>query len=70
MQVREWNPIINWFNERFGVNIQPSRDIGGPSISDTDKGKIQRHLLSYNDWAVHGTYTASSVPYLWFIYEV
>lgn len=54
MQVREWNPIINWFNERFGVDLQPTRDIGSPHVSDESKAAIQRHLLSYNDWAIHG----------------
>lgn len=56
MQVREWDPILEWFNQRFQVNVQPSRDIGVPTISDEEKGKIQRHLLSYNDWAIHGKY--------------
>ncbi|KAJ1524009.1 hypothetical protein ONE63_010552 [Megalurothrips usitatus] len=54
VQVREWNPIIEWFNERFGVDLVASRDIIGPTVNDDAKGKIQRHLLSYNDWAIHG----------------
>ncbi|KAK3908623.1 ATP synthase mitochondrial F1 complex assembly factor 2 [Frankliniella fusca] len=54
MQVREWNPIIDWVNEKFGVDLQPTRDIGSPHVSDESKAVIQRHLLSYNDWAIHG----------------
>jgi len=54
MQVQEWNPVLEWFNERFEVNLKPSRDIGVPSISNEEKGKIQRYLMSYNDWAIHG----------------
>ncbi|XP_039280302.1 ATP synthase mitochondrial F1 complex assembly factor 2 isoform X1 [Nilaparvata lugens] len=54
LQENEWLPIIDWFNDRYCTNIQPTEGISPPQISQDNKDKIQSHLLSYNFAAVNG----------------
>ncbi|GJQ70570.1 hypothetical protein Trydic_g22969 [Trypoxylus dichotomus] len=53
-QVEEWDPVIQWFCDRFAVDIQKSRAMEGPKISENTKQVITRHLLSYNQEAMFG----------------
>lgn len=52
VQVAEWDPIIDWFNERFEANIEKSCDIQQPKISAKTRMNISKHLLSYGDAAM------------------
>lgn len=54
MQCAEWDPIIDWFNERYQVDVEKSCDITQPKISATTRMNISKHLLSYNDITMHG----------------
>lgn len=54
VQCAEWDPIIEWFNERYGTDIQKSCDITQPKISAKTRMNISKHLLSYNDTSMHG----------------
>lgn len=54
LQVAEWDPIIEWFNERYETDIQKSCDITQPKISAKTRMSISKHLLSYNDAAMQG----------------
>ncbi|XP_065220257.1 ATP synthase mitochondrial F1 complex assembly factor 2 [Planococcus citri] len=47
-QVEQWEPIIDWFNQRYNVNIQPIRDISCTSVDDEIKQSLGRHLSSYS----------------------
>jgi chaperone required for assembly of F1-ATPase len=49
LQVRQWQPVIDWFCDRHSVSIKASSNMSEtPSISDADREKIRRQLLSYN----------------------
>lgn len=54
LQKNNWSPIINWFNQRYGVNIEPTLDISAPHIEQQDIQKLEKHLLSYNWNALQG----------------
>lgn len=47
-QIEQWKPVIDWFNERYKVNIQPIRDISGTSADDQIKETLRRHLASFS----------------------
>ncbi|XP_031629080.1 ATP synthase mitochondrial F1 complex assembly factor 2 [Contarinia nasturtii] len=54
LQCAEWDPIIEWFNERYDADIAKSCDITQPKISSKTRMNISKHLLSYNDATMHG----------------
>ena len=53
-QKEEWWPIIDWFNQRHGVNILPSESTFIPTFSENARETLRRHLLSYSFDAVQG----------------
>ena len=54
LQVREWQPVLDWFCKKYNVKLEPVRDISGPTVSQETKAEIMKHLLSYDFWAIHG----------------
>jgi len=54
IQKKKWSPIINWFNQRYGVSVTPTLDISPPPLSDEDHDRLHKHLMSYNLNAVQG----------------
>ena len=52
-QVQQWQPVIDWFCQRYDVDIRPSTSFIAQFGDDT-RDKIRRHLLSYNFEAVQG----------------
>ncbi|CAH1183273.1 unnamed protein product [Phaedon cochleariae] len=53
-QINEWDPVIEWFNNRFNVNIQKSVQMDLPLVSENDKATLRKHLMSHNFAAVNG----------------
>jgi len=54
-QIKEWQPIIDWFNNKHELSISPSTSIFLlPKESSEAKEIVRRYLLSYNFEAVHG----------------
>ncbi|KAK9873010.1 hypothetical protein WA026_020355 [Henosepilachna vigintioctopunctata] len=53
-QANQWDPIIEWFNERYDTTIQKSVEMLGPTVAQKDKDSINRHLMSYNFNSVYG----------------
>ncbi|XP_075422000.1 ATP synthase mitochondrial F1 complex assembly factor 2 isoform X2 [Ascaphus truei] len=54
LQRNEWDPILEWAEERYNVVIGSSTSILGPSIPNETKETFSRHLASYNPWALLG----------------
>jgi len=52
-QVEKWSPIILWFRERFGVQVEPTTDFG-VTVTQNDLKIMERHLMSYNWNALQG----------------
>lgn len=53
MQSKEWDPVILWFNDRYGVEMRKNRDINTPQIADVTRMRISKHLLSYDEASLH-----------------
>ncbi|XP_062967046.1 ATP synthase mitochondrial F1 complex assembly factor 2 isoform X2 [Cynocephalus volans] len=54
LQKNEWDPIIEWAEKRYGVDIGSSTSIMGPSIPAKTREVLVSHLASYNMWALQG----------------
>ncbi|EDW63641.2 ATP synthase mitochondrial F1 complex assembly factor 2 isoform X1 [Drosophila virilis] len=54
LQRNEWDPLIEWFNQRFETNLQKTMNITPPQVSEVDKMKIAKHLQSYSLETLHG----------------
>lgn len=54
MQKAEWDPIINWFNERYSTDLRATDSITPPDISMDVKMNISKYLKSYNLASLHG----------------
>lgn len=53
-QVKEWDPIIEWFNERYDTGIVKSRSILQPNINAECKMNISKYLMSYDFSSLNG----------------
>jgi len=54
-QLLDWQPVVDWFCHRHDISIKPSTNmIETPIISNEDREKIRRQLLSYSFNAVQG----------------
>ena len=53
-QRQRWDPVVKWFCERYGVNVEPSSSILGPVISENTKAELFKHFHSYDFWALTG----------------
>lgn len=53
MQARDWDPVIKWFNDRYGVEMKKNRDIHTPVISAEIRMTIGKHLMSYDENSLH-----------------
>lgn len=54
LQKNEWDPMIAWFNERYGTKLKKTMAMTPPQISAEDKMKISKYLLSYSEEILHG----------------
>ncbi|XP_072273539.1 ATP synthase mitochondrial F1 complex assembly factor 2 [Pyxicephalus adspersus] len=54
LQRNEWDPVLQWAEKRYDVLIGSSTSIMGPVIPPETKDVFQRHLASYNSWALLG----------------
>lgn len=46
--------MVDWFNERFRVDVEASSSITGPTISQKTRDIIQKHLHSYDFATLNG----------------
>lgn len=54
LQTKEWDPILNWFNQKFEVDIKPCPGLLGADIPASARNTIRQYLLSYDEWAANG----------------
>uniref|UniRef100_A0A9L0SII8 ATP synthase mitochondrial F1 complex assembly factor 2 n=1 Tax=Equus caballus TaxID=9796 RepID=A0A9L0SII8_HORSE len=64
LQKNEWDPVIEWAEKRYGVEIGSSTSIMGPSIPARTQEVLISHLASYNMWALQGTHRSRSAAAL------
>lgn len=54
LQVNEWDPVLQWIENRYSVIIGSSCSIMGPDIPEATKDTFKQHLKSYNLWSLTG----------------
>lgn len=54
LQEVEWDPIISWFNSRFNVSIEKSKQMDIPPAKEKDKTKLTKYLMSHSFAAING----------------
>ncbi|KAK7134560.1 hypothetical protein R3I93_017853 [Phoxinus phoxinus] len=54
LQTNEWEPVMNWIEQRYNVVIGSSSNIMGPQIPEETKETFRQHLYSYNFWSLTG----------------
>lgn len=53
MQKKDWDPVIQWFNERYSVKMEKNRDLDTPVVSEEIRLRIGKHLMSYDEASLH-----------------
>ncbi|KAM9773104.1 ATP synthase mitochondrial F1 complex assembly factor 2 [Syngnathus typhle] len=54
LQKNEWDPVLQWIENRYNVTIGSSSNIMGPEIPQATKETFCQHLKSYNFWSLTG----------------
>uniref|UniRef100_A0A4W5LW46 ATP synthase mitochondrial F1 complex assembly factor 2 n=1 Tax=Hucho hucho TaxID=62062 RepID=A0A4W5LW46_9TELE len=54
LQYNEWDPVLNWIEDRYNVVIGSSTSILGPEIPQATMDTFRQHLGSYNFWSLTG----------------
>ena len=54
LQQNEWDPQLDWINERYKVDVGSSTSITGPVIPEETKEILGHHLETHSDWALVG----------------
>ncbi|CAG5095670.1 Similar to ATPAF2: ATP synthase mitochondrial F1 complex assembly factor 2 (Homo sapiens) [Cotesia congregata] len=53
IQKEKWDPIIQWFCDKYQVDVEKTTSISSPVIPSDTKEKIVRHVASYNAASLH-----------------
>lgn len=53
-QKNEWDPVIQWFNERYETNLRKTLDITAPKLADSDRMNVSKYLMSNSLETLHG----------------
>ncbi|CAK1550079.1 unnamed protein product [Leptosia nina] len=48
LQEEKWGPLLDWFEKRFGVRQEVSKDLQPPPVSTETRAVLARHFLSYD----------------------
>ncbi|KAK1120828.1 hypothetical protein K0M31_011031 [Melipona bicolor] len=54
LQTENWDPLVQWFCDNYGVNLIKTQSIKAPTVPLETKAILTRHLMSHNYSAVCG----------------
>ncbi|CAN7938863.1 unnamed protein product [Ixodes hexagonus] len=54
LQARSWDPLLRWFQERHGVQLETWSDLAPSRLPQATSACLLRHLLSYSFWGLVG----------------
>lgn len=53
LQVREWDPVISWFNEQYSLQIEPTSELlPPPPLSPHTLTPLTKHLQAMDEWSL------------------
>ncbi|PIK54925.1 putative ATP synthase mitochondrial F1 complex assembly factor 2-like [Apostichopus japonicus] len=58
LQTNHWDPVIQWFNDRYSADIKPTTAIISPTIAEETLENLKGHLRSHNEWSLVGIESA------------
>jgi len=54
IQQKNWDPVLEWFNERFDIELKSVVGICGVEIPVEAREAVRRYMLSHNIWTCQG----------------
>ncbi|XP_030841010.1 ATP synthase mitochondrial F1 complex assembly factor 2, partial [Strongylocentrotus purpuratus] len=54
MQDEKWEPMLDWINKKYEVDINSTTSITGPVIPQETYRNLEHHLETHSDWALVG----------------
>lgn len=54
LQEQKWGPVIEWFEKRFNIKQEVSKDLQPPPVTTETRAVLARHFLSYDFPALNG----------------
>ncbi|XP_064406680.1 ATP synthase mitochondrial F1 complex assembly factor 2-like isoform X2 [Halichondria panicea] len=54
MQEKEWDPVINWFNKRFGVRVAAYTSLLPPTVPPSSLATVMPFIREMNRWSFTG----------------
>lgn len=54
LQMEHWDPMLEWFNERYNTNLVKTNDISPPVVPANAKMQIANYLTSHSMTTLHG----------------
>jgi ATP synthase F1 complex assembly factor 2 len=58
LQSKEWDPLVNWFNQRFCTKLQPSTSLDPPSLPPSLLSSVSLYLSQLDNWTLQGFWYA------------
>lgn len=57
LQHQKWDPVLEWFQERYNVKQEISHGLEPPPVTAETKAVLARHFLSYDFAALTGKFS-------------
>jgi len=54
VQLQEWGRVVEWINNRFGIDMHLTSGLEVPEWSENSKNTLQNYFLSHSVWALQG----------------
>jgi len=54
LQEKEWQPILQWFNNNYRVSVEPSHGLLTVAIPDDAAERLKTHLTPLDTWSLTG----------------
>lgn len=54
LQKKEWIPIMEWFNKKYSVPVEPSHGLLAVAIPDDAEERLKAHLTPLDSWSLMG----------------
>lgn len=68
--MKEWDPVIEWFNKRYDCDITKSTTMIPPNVSAKTRMNISKHLQSYDMAALQGKFHTQSIEYRYLKFRI
>lgn len=64
LQAKRWGPVLEWFENRFGIKLSVTRGLETMPLSTDARAVLARHLLSYDFTSLNGNHLLNTKKYI------